>query len=75
MIRENFPEMSLKVNLQVTSASSQFKRADKSGARIALILGEEEIRNNTLSLKDLREKSPQITLSIEGIIEKLNNFF
>lgn len=74
-IRENIPKINLKVNLESTSASSQFKRADKSEARIALILGAEELKNNTISIKDLREESPQVTLSLESAIKRLNEIF
>ena len=74
-IRENIPKINLKVNLESTSASSQFKRADKSEAKIALILGAEELKNNTLSIKDLREESPQVTLSLESAIKRLNGIF
>tara|TARA_B100001013_G_scaffold148376_1_gene87992 strand:- start:719 stop:1999 length:1281 start_codon:yes stop_codon:yes gene_type:complete len=74
-IRENIPKINLKVNLESTSASSQFKRADKSEARIALILGAEELKNNTISIKDLREESPQVTLSLESAIKRLNGIF
>jgi len=42
---------------------AQLKRADKSGARLALILGEEEARQNTIGVKYLREDRPQRTLA------------
>jgi histidyl-tRNA synthetase len=44
------------------SFKSQFKRADKSGARIALILGESEVLNHTVSVKFLRETKEQMSL-------------
>lgn len=34
---------------------AQLKRADRSGARLALLLGEEEVRNASITLKDLRD--------------------
>jgi histidyl-tRNA synthetase len=34
---------------------AQLKRADRSGARYALLLGEEELRHGTVTLKDLRD--------------------
>lgn len=37
------------------SFKSQFKKADKSGARFAMILGENELRENQFTIKDLRE--------------------
>lgn len=45
------------------SFKSQLKRADKSGARFALILGEEELAQNTIAVKDLRLDNAQITLT------------
>jgi len=74
-IRENIPGINLKVNLESTSASSQFKKADKSGAEIALIMGEEELKGNTISFKELRTNSPQETLSLELAIDRLKRFF
>jgi len=74
-IRKNIPGIKLKVNFEATSASSQFKRADKSGAKIALIVGEEELKDNTISFKDLREDFPQETLSLDKTIDKLSQIF
>jgi histidyl-tRNA synthetase len=34
---------------------AQFKHADKSGARFALILGENEVQEGAVSIKDLLE--------------------
>ena len=70
-IREAIPTINLKVNLQVTSANSQFKRADKSGSKIALIVGEEELKDNTISIKDLAIKESQETLNLDQIINRL----
>ena len=74
-IRHKIPNLNLKVNLDVTSANSQFKRADKSGAKLALIVGEEELKDNTISIKDLRGDSTQETLDLDQIINKLNKLF
>ena len=74
-IREAIPAINLKVNLQVTSANSQFKRADKSGSKIALIVGEEELKDNTISIKDLAIKESQETLSLDQIINRLKKLY
>ena len=58
-IRDRIPSLNLKVNLGSESAGSQFKKADKSGARFALILGDSELDDRVVSCKDLREKSEQ----------------
>jgi len=47
------------VNCGAGSFKSQFKRADKSGAVWALILGDDELAANTIAVKDLRGDSEQ----------------
>jgi len=47
------------------------RSADKSGAPIAAIIGEEEVRNSTCALKFLKEKKDQQTAPIPGITEFL----
>jgi len=54
-LRDQLPELRLLSNCGGGSYKSQFKRADKSGARYAIILGDDEIANGTVSVKDLRE--------------------
>ncbi|WP_028388782.1 histidine--tRNA ligase [Legionella fairfieldensis] len=44
------------------SFKSQFKKADKSGADFALILGEEETAHEKISIKNLRNRDEQITI-------------
>ena len=62
--------MNLKINFGLQSASSQFKRADNSGAEVALILGEEELKNKSISFKELRKECSQETLTLEEVIER-----
>ena len=50
------------VNTAGGSFKSQFKKADKSGARIAVILGEDELRDQTITIKDLRGEEEQKTI-------------
>jgi histidyl-tRNA synthetase len=42
---------------------AQLKRADKSGARFALILGDDELAANRCSLKDMRQDRGQLSLT------------
>ncbi|WP_445400163.1 histidine--tRNA ligase [Zobellella sp. An-6] len=49
----------------------QLKRADKSGAAIALILGEEEIARGEVTVKYLRGQGEQQTLALDEVIEQL----
>lgn len=54
-----------------SSLKSQFKKADKSGAQIALLLGEQELSDDVISVKFLREDEPQIRMSEDALIEFL----
>lgn len=57
--RNQLPGLQLVVNCGAGSFKSQFKRADKSGADWALILGDDELAANTIAVKDLRGDSEQ----------------
>jgi histidyl-tRNA synthetase len=71
-IKKTYPSLSIKVNLGLEGLGSQFKKADKSEASVAIILGEEELKQNMFSLKNLRTKSDQETLTYKELLEKLN---
>ena len=74
-LKETFDNIKIKVNFGLESASSQFKKADKSGAKIALILGEEELSNKIISYKDLRTKTDQESLSFQDLLIKLKQLY
>jgi histidyl-tRNA synthetase len=69
-IRQQFPQVKMITHCGGGSMKSQMKKADKSGADIALILAEDELKNEQVTVKYLREKKEQITVSFE----ELNNF-
>ena len=71
-LKDEIPSLRIKTNLGLESAGSQFKKADKSGAKIALVLGEEELKDKKITFKDLRSKSDQETLTFEDLVEKIN---
>ena len=73
-LRNKFPSLSIKINLGFESANTQFKKADKSGAKIALIIGEEELENNAISFKNLRENSQQESFDLNGLFKKIGQF-
>lgn len=58
-LRNHFPQLIFIVDAAAGSFKSQFKRADKSAAQFAFILGEDEVRQNKITLKYLREEKPQ----------------
>jgi histidyl-tRNA synthetase len=61
-LRSDCPILRLQTNCGGGSFKSQMKKADKSGASIALILGEDEAENNTVGIKFLRQDRPQETV-------------
>ena len=63
------------VNCGGGDLKSQFKRADKSKARIAIILGPEELAEKSFAVKFLREERPQACLPRESIGKFLTEFF
>ena len=52
------------------SMKAQMKQANKANARFALIIGEDEVKEACVQLKDM-EKSEQEKVSFDNIIEKL----
>ena len=50
------------------SFKSQLKRADKSGARYAIVLGDDELARDVVILKDLREQAEQQELTSDELI-------
>ncbi len=68
--------LSVEMSLAATSFKSQFKKADKSGARYAVILGEEELNNQRVGLKPLRKgelHDSQMNCTVDELIVWLRN--
>ncbi len=73
-LRDTYQHLRLLVNSGSGSFKSQLKRADNSGAEYAFILGGSEIKENTITVKPLRNKElNQQTLSQENLDEFIKN--
>ena len=70
-ILQMLPNITLSNDVSMGSLKSQMKKADKSNADFALILGEEELSNNQLSIKPLKGQGVQQLIELEGIIQHL----
>jgi histidyl-tRNA synthetase len=70
-LRDAWPELRLQINLSGGNFKSQFKRADKSGAHYALILGDDELTRGVAALKALRHESAQEECPFNQISERL----
>lgn len=69
-LRDQLPELRVMTHFGGGNFKKQFKRADKVGARIAVVLGEDEVANNKATLKDL-QAGEQYTLSQGEIVAKI----
>jgi histidyl-tRNA synthetase len=54
-LRSDIPTLKLQLDCAGGSIKSQFKKADKSGATYALILGEDEVSRGEIAIKSLRD--------------------
>lgn len=70
-LRDQLPGLRLLVNAGAGSFKSQFKKADKSGARFALILGEDELAGRVVGCKPLRDDSEQQSIAWDALPERL----
>jgi len=74
-VRDALPGLRLVSNCGGGSMKAQFKRADRSGARYALVLGDAEIENGTVLVKPLRSDDEQLSVARERLIELLSGHF
>ncbi|WP_310069802.1 histidine--tRNA ligase [Cellvibrio fibrivorans] len=70
-IRDELPFVRLLINCGGGNFKNQLKKADKSGADIALILGEDEVKAGKVTIKFLREEIEQQTLDFDKAIAYL----
>ncbi len=73
-LRSQVPGLNLVCNAGTGSFKSQFKRADRSGAPLALILGDDEVEARQLSVKFLREQRDQMTLDWDNAEDWLEDW-
>ena len=70
-LRDQLPGVRLQVNAGAGSFKSQFKKADKSGALYALILGEDELAQQVVGCKPLRDQGEQQSIAWGALAEHL----
>ena len=71
-LRGSFATARLECHCGGGSFKSQIKKADKSGADIALILGEDEAAAGTVGVKYLRQDRPQETVAQADLSDLIN---
>ncbi len=70
-LRATVPGLLLSFDCVAGGMKAQLKRADRSGARLALILGDDELAAGRISVKALREQIPQKSVELEELIAQL----
>jgi len=70
-LREAIGGIRIELNLGGGSFKSQLKRADKSGAEFALVLGDDEVAENRAGLKPLRTDQDQASVALEHLAAEL----
>ena len=74
-IRSALPQVRVMTHCSGGKFQKQFKRADKVDAKLALVIGEAEVAEKTVVVKDLRSSAEQVTISQADIIETLTKHF
>ena len=73
-LRQERPDLVIQMHLGGGSFKSQFKRADKSGAALALVYGESEVSGNVVTLKPLRSGGDQITVPDDEVLTRIDAY-
>ncbi|ATG89642.1 histidine--tRNA ligase [Methylomonas koyamae] len=72
-LRDQLPQLKLQVNCGGGSFKSQFKKADKSGAEYAIVIGDDEATRGEVALKLLRADQEQLTLDHSQLLQFLRD--
>ena len=75
LIRNELPKLKLMQHCGAGNFKKQMKRADKSGARLALIIAETELQSGCVTIKDLQGKHEQQTVAMDGFTKVLPSYF
>ena len=70
-LRDSISGIQVDMNMGGGSFKSQMKRADKSGAEFALILGEQELADDCVGLKPMRSADEQSSVALDDLAETL----
>jgi histidyl-tRNA synthetase len=72
-LRNDVPGLRLITHCGGGSFKSQFKKADRSGAEIALVLGEDELDRGVIGVKQLRQEAPQQEVALDQLADFLKS--
>jgi len=67
-LREHLPHRRFELNLGGGNFKAQFRRADRSGAGLALIVGDDELARGVVAMKPLRVEAGQTECPMAGVV-------
>ena len=70
-LRDKIDGIQVEMNLGGGSFKSQMKKADKSGAEFALILGEQELADEKIGIKPMRSTEEQSSVALDALVATL----
>ena len=70
-LRSDLPALRLAMDGTAGGFKAQLRRADRSGAKLALIIGQDELDAGTVGVKPLRSDAPQSTVKLEELAAAL----
>lgn len=70
-LRDALPAVAFEMNHGGGNFKAQFRRADRSGARLALVLGDDELERGMAALKPLRSEGSQDEVALAELATRL----
>lgn len=74
-LRSELPQLRTMLHCSGGAFKKQFKRADKSGAKFALVIGETEVQSQQVIVKDLLSNDQQISLEQNAVTDYLRQYY
>jgi histidyl-tRNA synthetase len=74
-LRDAMPRLRVLTHCGGGSFKSQFKKADRSGAQYALVIGDDEVRKREVGIKALREQKEQESVSFDALDGTVSRLF
>ena len=73
-LRGQLPQRRIQMNIGGGSMKTQMRRADKSKAQVALIMGEDEVASGTIVIKPLREGEVQRSVLVDNVATEIKTY-
>ncbi|MDH2927387.1 histidine--tRNA ligase [Lonepinella koalarum] len=74
-LRSALPQLRVMTHCSGGKFQKQFKRADKVGAKLAIVIGESEIQSNQVMVKDLLGNTEQQAVAVDELVAYLTQVF